>query len=264
MTALKTQFLAGSAAAGTSLFLYQYVGGVKTALAAIPGGTLDPEVVTKFVTPMLIPPAMPRAGKVKQKMAKNIDYYEIAVRQFEQQILPAGHPATTVWGYGPVTAQNGPAIFNAPSLTIEAKANKPVRIKWINELVSAAGDHLPHILPVDPTLHWANPPGGTAGRDTRPTFGSTPDRYTGPVPIVTHVHGAVGVGDESDGYPEAWFLPAAGNIPGDYATKGTWYDFFASKAKLATARPGGRASRRSSTRTSTAPPRSGTTTTRWG
>jgi FtsP/CotA-like multicopper oxidase with cupredoxin domain len=50
------------------------------------------------------------------------------------------------------------------------------------------------------------------------------------VPIVTHVHGAVGVGDESDGYPEAWFLPAAANIPAGYAAEGTWYRFFAGKA----------------------------------
>jgi FtsP/CotA-like multicopper oxidase with cupredoxin domain len=47
--------------------------------------------------------------------------------------------------------------------------------------------------------------------------------YTGPVPIVTHVHGAH-VGPESDGYPEAWWLPAAKNIPGNYATSGTLFD----------------------------------------
>ena len=50
------------------------------------------------------------------------------------------------------------------------------------------------------------------------------------MPIVTHVHGAVGVGDESDGYAEAWYLPAANNIPAGYATEGTWYNFFAGKA----------------------------------
>jgi len=44
-------------------------------------------------------------------------------------------------------------------------------------------------------------------------FASTPGPYTGPVPMVTHVHGAVGIGDESDGYAEAWYLPDATNIP---------------------------------------------------
>jgi FtsP/CotA-like multicopper oxidase with cupredoxin domain len=50
------------------------------------------------------------------------------------------------------------------------------------------------------------------------------------VPIVTHLHGAAGVGDESDGYAEAWYLPAANNISAGYATEGTWYNFFAGKA----------------------------------
>jgi FtsP/CotA-like multicopper oxidase with cupredoxin domain len=200
------------------------------AQAAIPGGALNPNDVTKYKTPLLVPPAMPRARKIKNPGGKQIDYYEIAMRQFQQQILPAGLPMTTVWGYGPKVAQNGPQIFNAPSLTIEAKANTPVRIKWINELVDASGNYLPHLLPVDPTLHWANPPGGVIGRDTRPNFDTTPGPYTGPVPMVSHVHGAVGVGDESDGYAEAWYLPAANNIPGGYATEGTWYNYFAGKA----------------------------------
>jgi spore coat protein A len=230
----RRQFFKLTAATSVGLAVQWKVGSstIHRVFAQIPGGSLDPLAVPKYQTPMLIPPAMPRAGKIKQRAAKNIDYYEIAMRQFQQQILPAGMPATTVWGYGPVTAQNGPQIFNAPSLTIEAKYNKPVRVKWINELVDANGNFLPHLLPVDPTLHWANPPGGTAGRDTRPDYTGqpTPGRYTGPVPIVTHVHGAVGVGDESDGYTEAWYLPAANDIPAGYATEGTWYNFFANKA----------------------------------
>jgi FtsP/CotA-like multicopper oxidase with cupredoxin domain len=233
MPVSRRQFLAGSAAAGTSLFLYQFVGGVKTVLAAIPGGTLDPTTVPKFVTPLLIPPVMPRAGTIRQRGGKPIDYYEISVRQIAQQILPAGFGATPVWGYGSVNGAGSRKpllVHNAPSLTIEADWRRPVRVKWINGLVDEHGDYLPHLLPVDPTLHWANPPGGAEHRDTRPHFAATPGRYTGPVPMVTHVHGAVGVGDESDGYAEAWYLPAAGKIPDGYATEGTWYDFFAGKA----------------------------------
>jgi spore coat protein A len=207
--------------------------GIVRQLLAQPTPTLlDPTLIPKFMTPLLIPPVMPKAGTIKQRMGQNIDYYEISMRQITQQILPAGLPATTVWGYGAITSESkrGLLIHNAPSLTIEANWNRPVRVKWINGLVDAMGNYLPHLLPVDPTLHWANPPGGVDGRDTRPTFTSTPGPYTGPVPIVTHVHGAVGVGDESDGYTEAWYLPAAANIPAGYANGGTWYDFFAAKA----------------------------------
>jgi len=219
---------------GTTLTLFTYNKfGIKQALAAaLPGGSLDPVSVPKFQTPMLIPPVMPKAGVIKQKAGKHVDYYEISMKQFPQQILPTPLPPTTVWGYGAVSgaaSRNALLIHNAPSLTIEAQANRPVRVKWINNLVDQNGNYLQHLLPVDQTLHWANPPGGTATRDTRPTNLNT-DPYAGPVPIVTHVHGAVGVGDESDGYTEAWYLPAASNIPSGYAEKGTWYDFFAGKA----------------------------------
>jgi len=189
--------------------------------------------VPKYQTPLLIPPVMPRADVIPDPGGKPIDYYEISVKQFPQQILPAPLPATTVWGYGAVSNsfdRNGLLLHNAPSLTIEADWKRPVRVKWINDLKDANGKYLPHLLAVDPTLHWANPPGGTAGRDTRPTFTETPGPYTGPVPMVVHVHGAVGVGDESDGYAEAWYLPAADEIPDEYAKVGTWYDFFAAKA----------------------------------
>ncbi|WP_041432978.1 multicopper oxidase family protein [Thiobacillus denitrificans] len=205
--------------------------GIRKAIADIPGGSLDPRGVPKFETPLLIPPVMPRAAKIA-RAGKNVDYYEISMKPLHQQILPVGLPATPVWGYGAVTSasKKGLLLHNAPSLTIEAKWDTPVRVKWINDLKDAAGNFVPHLLPVDPTLHWANPPGGATGRDTRPTFTETPGPYDGPVPIVTHVHGAAGVGDESDGYAEAWYLPAAGGIPPGFATEGSWYGFFADKA----------------------------------
>src|SRR5512132_398326 len=208
-------------------------GYVQRAIAQIPGGTLDPSSIPKYQTPLLIPPVMPRAGTITLPGGKPADYYEISMKQLSEQILPSGFPRTTVWGYGAVSGQgrNPLLIHHAPSLTIEAQWKRPVRIKWINDLTDDDGHYLPHLLPVDQTLHWANPPGGTTGRDMRPTFTETPGRYTGPVPIVTHVHGAVGVGDESDGYAEAWYLPAADNVPQGYATEGTWYNFFKGKAE---------------------------------
>jgi len=228
----RRRFIQLGSFAGAGFYLYYRNGLPRVFAQAIPGGTLDPYGVSKFVTRMLIPPVMPRAATIPLPGGKPADYYEISMRQISQQILPAGKPKTTVWGYGAVTSasKRGLLIHNAPSLTIEAQWNRPVRVKWINDLKDANGNFLPHLLPVDPTLHWANPPGGADGRDTRPTFTETPGPYTGPVPIVTHVHGAVGVGDESDGYAEAWYLPATDSIPEGYATEGTWYDFFKGKA----------------------------------
>jgi FtsP/CotA-like multicopper oxidase with cupredoxin domain len=224
----RRQFLQFSAVAGGAVLLPPGIL-ARPAWAAdggpIPGGSLDPTSIPKYARSLVIPPVMPRSGTVTIKGGKNADRYRIAVRQFAQEIVP--DLSTTVWGYGSVDA---PTTFNYPAFTIEAKWRRPVAVEWRNELVDGNGHFLPHLLPVDPTLHWANPPGGTSGRDDRPDFDTTPGRYTGPVPIVTHLHGAEHVGDESDGYAEAWFLPDAGNIPAGYATEGTWYDFFKSKA----------------------------------
>jgi bilirubin oxidase len=194
----------------------------------VPGGTLDPTTIPKYAAPLVDPPRMPRTPTPQP----GVDYYEIAVRQFQQQILPGGFPQTTVWGYGSRSAATN--TFNYPGFTIEATVNKPVRVKWVNELKDlnpaspTFGNFLPHLLPVDPTLHWANPTrmGNAGAIDSRPDFTGlgTPGPYTGPVPLVTHLHGAH-VGPESDGYPQAWWLPAANNL-GTATTQGTNYGQF--------------------------------------
>jgi FtsP/CotA-like multicopper oxidase with cupredoxin domain len=186
------------------------------AQAPIPGGTLDPTIVPKYEMPLIKPPALPGTSN------KNKDKYKIAVRQFSQRILPAPLPMTTVWSYGSV---DHPQTFNYPAFTIEAKHGKRVQVQWRNELMDTKGNFLPHILSVDQTLHWANPPGGLAGRDMR---GIDPSPYMGPVPIITHVHGAH-TWEDSDGYAEAWYLPDANNIPAGYATTGTFFDYFNTK-----------------------------------
>ena len=149
-----------------------------------------------------------------------VDYYEIASRQIRQQILPSACPATSVWAYGSV---NHSGTFHSPAPTFEARCGRVARVKWINELVDSNGRFRRHLLPIDQTLHWANPPGPRDG------MGMNPGPYTGPVPLVAHLHGGHTF-DDSDGYPEAWYLPVARNIPRGYATEGTWYRFFRKKA----------------------------------
>jgi len=60
-----------------------------------------------------------------------------------------------VWGYGSITDDSS---FASPSLPIEATVNKCVRIKWLNQLVDAGNNFLPHLIPaVEQNIHWANP-----------------------------------------------------------------------------------------------------------
>ncbi len=231
-----------------------------TPAAPVPGGTLDPTTVPKYVTPLVIPPVMNNTGVAND--------YDIAVRQFSQQILPGGlwntingradaYPPTKVWSYGPVSdplpdstvlgggvgvAPAANSQFNYPAYTVENRSNVTTTVDWFNDLVvdpltckasaspatDPACNFLPHLLTVDRALHWANPeqlpctnPAKT--KDCRPALSNgailaTP--YNGPVPIITHVHGAH-VGSESDGYPEAWWLPNANNIPVGYSMIGS-------------------------------------------
>jgi bilirubin oxidase len=222
----RRRFMQAGAGAGTGLLLWRYVGG--RAWAAVPPaiGVLDSNSIPKFAQPLVIPPAMPRSGTLPGKNALKPDYYRIGVRQFSQQILPQamGLGPTTVWSYGSV---DHPETFNYPAFTIEATWGRPVRVKWINELLKPDGSFRPHLLPVDQTLHWANPPGGRRGRDSH---GGDQTPYRGPVPIVTHLHG--GHSDQqSDGYPEAWYLPKARNISGSYARVGSKYREFRALAQ---------------------------------
>ncbi|OGR30965.1 MAG: hypothetical protein A2005_01195, partial [Desulfuromonadales bacterium GWC2_61_20] len=251
-------------------------GALSVARAALPGGTLDPTLIPKYVTPLVIPPVMPAASAPIG--TPGTENYDIAVRQFKQQILPGGiwnvaggypagtytYPPTTVWSYGsafdpmPDSSALGGGVgvapapnssFNYPAFTIENTANVMTKVRWLNELVQDpsncdtttmpptpaegfpnACNFLPHLLPVDQTLHWANPPKADCLVDgmmmTDPlrtdceTLNQAP--YVGPVPIVIHVHGAH-VNPQSDGYPEAWWLPNADNIPGTYAKTGSRY-----------------------------------------
>ena len=146
------------------------------------------------------------------------DRYAVEVRQFRQQILPPGLPQTTVWGYGDASH---PSTFGYPARTIEAtgrtgRCGSPGSTTWS----TPTADFRPHLLPVDPTLHWANPPGGDAGRDTPAHV----HLDAGPVPRPGADRHAPArrrtPPRRADGYPRPGTCPTARNIPRGFATDG--------------------------------------------
>ena len=222
---------------------------------------LDPASIDKYATSLVIPPAMPRTSRLSRGGRRDVDYYEIAVRQFDQQILPPGHATDD---RVELRLDEPPGLVQLPGVHDRGEVPRPVRVKWINELVDGSGNFLPHLLPVDPTLHWANPPGRRErqGHDARRSPGrrartrarcrSSPTCTAG----TNH--------EESDGYPEAWYLPAARNIPAGFASVGKQVrEVQGASSASARGRSGSPARRCSSTPTTSAPPRCGTTTTPW-
>ena len=176
----RRRFMEAGAGAGAGLLVWRFVGGRAWA-QPLGVSVLDAGSIPKYATSLVIPPAMPRSGNLHGKKGRGVDYYRIGVRQFEQEILPPGMGLgpTKVWSYGSV---DHPETFNYPAFTIEAAWRRPVRVKWINQLVKPDGSFRPHLFAVDQTLHWANPPGGIHGRDghgtePRPVPRPGPDRH---------------------------------------------------------------------------------------
>ena len=121
--------------------------------------------------------------------------YALQIREFPSRIGLVdsnGAPLTTVlWGYG--TAQQQPT---SPARTFSVRSGSSIQVSYVNQLVDSSGATLPHRLPVDTSLMWANP-GNLGGQ--------------APVPLVAHRHGGVPSGDRSDGLPDAWSTPDANN-----------------------------------------------------
>lgn len=158
--------------------------------------TINPLTILKYINEIKGPPPVHIPSYCNRE-------YMVDILEFQQQILPPGFPVTTVWGYGgqakdAVTGKPLGYIKHSPGATFEAIRNCSLIVKWINKLSS------PHPLPVDPTLHWADP--NNLGMVMCPCFPFPPgyEKAQYPVPIVTHLHGGE-VPSAFDGHPEAWF-----------------------------------------------------------
>lgn len=113
---------------------------------------------------------------------KGFTFYKIKMKQIKQK-LHTDLPETTLWGYE--------GLYPGP--TIEVKVGEKVKVLWENNLPKN------HLLPVDTTVH-----------------GAQPDNPT--VRTVVHLHGA-SVAPESDGHPEAWFTKNFKKIGPEFTRK---------------------------------------------
>jgi len=144
--------------------------------SAVPGyATAESEPdLEKFVQPLPVPSVREPDGK-----REGADYYEIPLREFEQNVHP-DLPPTTFWGFD----------GTVPGPVVKARRNERVELRFDN--TDLPSDHL---FDVDERVH-----------------GTSPEDYPGhdaPVPdvrTVVHQHG-LNVEPESDGQAAAWTSP---------------------------------------------------------
>jgi spore coat protein A len=156
---------------------------------------LDPLKQPRFVNPLpnpLAPGYIYQASGIDPQ--SGLPLYEVKV---EQTVHEAGlvdpvsgrRLQTTVWAYG---TANQPPVY--PGYSFNLRSGQPVKVRYSNAL---NGITYPADVPVDQTMHWADPMNGGNPANAP---------YTGPVPLVAHQHG----GDTdflSDGLPDAWATP---------------------------------------------------------
>lgn len=157
------------------------------AAAAAPGVLLRPQKayafsqsqrLRKFVQPLrgLGPAGIPVLTP-DQKTYPGVDYYEVALGTFTDQLHPDLPKATQLYGYADA---NNPNFKHLGGLIV-AQQGTPVRMRFVNQLPAT------HILPVDTTI-----PGAETGQAQNRA--------------AVHLHGGH-IPWISDGGPFHWFAP---------------------------------------------------------
>lgn len=156
--------------------------------ALLAAGLSDPATQPLFTK--LVPNALaagfkyvPQNGKLDIAMAQTVQWTGLVGADGVTEV------PTTVWGYG----ENGQTP-TWPGRTFEIDSTQdPIQVTWQNKL-----NGLPHLLPVDTSLHWAYSLHGY-------------EQYSidkNGVPVVVHAHG--GHNDSPfDGNPEYFFSPGS-------------------------------------------------------
>jgi spore coat protein A len=161
---------------------------MRKALAQTATRLLDPLSVPQFVNACPNPLA-PNFRFQASNAALSV--YKLLITPGQADLGLGQRRFTDYWGYA-FEGPNGvvaPPTF--PGRSFITNSGSGITVSYNNRLVNASGSPLPHAMPVDTSLHWANP-GGLGG--------------LAPVPLVAHRHG----GDNqylSDGLPDGWNTP---------------------------------------------------------
>jgi spore coat protein A len=159
---------------------------------------LDATTVPQFVNQLTILPVW-APSKVNKNGSGQVISNEYTVTDSEDtvQMLPAGFPATNVLAMGG-TIQGGGNFQGSPAATFENTRGIPTIVHWRTNVTA------PSFMPVDPTIHWADP---QAIEKPTPPFTPFPPGYMNaqfPVAHVIHTHGLM-VLPQDDGTAEEWF-----------------------------------------------------------
>lgn len=191
--------------------------------ATIPGVTLDPLLVPKFVNPLpqaldpgfIYQPAGTARVTLQSGVRATVPRYDVGMYEIRQNLGlglkdASGNPVkTTVWGYG-----TSATTATYPGRSFEVQSGQPIAVRWSNGLTATR-----HLLPMDPTT--LNPADSTANGGQLYTVtpqtvantavtGTTSARlvtFPGGIPAVPHVHGGH-TQAAFDGTPLQWFTPA--------------------------------------------------------
>jgi FtsP/CotA-like multicopper oxidase with cupredoxin domain len=193
---------AGLAGAGLVLLPGFTRWGSKAHADVLAANLSDPALQPKFVNPVpnALDPGFIYQAKGGKGKGPRANWYKVGMYPIQQNVglidQTTGLAAlTAAWGYG-----DNPNSATWPGKTFEVQSGQPIEVRWENKLVDpVTGMPVPHLLPVDTSLHWCySLPGYT--QFSIPVDG---------VPVVPHLHGGH-TEWQSDGNPEYFFSPGWG------------------------------------------------------
>src|SRR5512135_1908120 len=198
--------------------------------AAVPGVTLDPLTVPKFVNTLdpntlalgnpgfVYQPTGTADVTLQNGSPATVPLYNVGAFQIQQDLGlglkdAQGNPIkTTVYGYG-----TSAATATYPGRSFNVQSGQPIAVQWTNGLTSQT-----HVVQaVDTTV-----PGPNKDSNGNPYYSVDPTTnqvtFSSGIPIVTHVHGGHTTA-AYDGTPQQWFTNR-GQVGPDFVSNPFVYD----------------------------------------